>query len=145
MQTTGDMMRQFDISRQTVSNWCHTFARFLSPTANPPVGAQRRFSDDDLRVFAVIHRQKRAGLTFDEISAALASGERDEPPADMVAATNGAVERLQQRIIALESQLRDSERREAEKDGKVDELRRQLTDAHTRIDALNREIGRLMR
>lgn len=114
MVTTGDMMRQFDISRQTVSNWCHEFERFLSPTANPPVGAQRRFADADLQVFALIHRQKRAGLTFEEIAAALAIGERDEPPTDIATTTNGAMERLQQRIIILENQIRDTERQAQE-------------------------------
>lgn len=124
MQTTGDVTKQFGVSRTTVSNWCHEFSRFLSPTANPPVGSQRRFTDGDLQVLALIYRQKRTGLTFEEIAAALASGERDEPPMDIATTTNVALERLQQRIVFLENQLRDTERQSNE----------QLTKANTRAD-----------
>jgi DNA-binding transcriptional MerR regulator len=145
MVTTGDIMRQFDISRQTVSNWCHEFERFLSPTANPPVGAQRRFADDDLKVFALIHRQKRAGLTFEEIAASLAIGERDEPPTDIVTTSNAAVERLQNRIIALENQIRETERRADRAEGQNDLLLRllkeQLADKDAEIARLNRLLG----
>lgn len=143
MQTTGDITQQFGVSRQTISNWCREFARFLSPTANPPIGAQRRFTDDDLKVFAVVHRQKRSGLTYEEISAALASGEREDPPLDIVTAANGAMERLQQRMISLEIQLRDTERQSAEKDGTIAELRRQLEDTRRELQAAHKLIGRL--
>jgi DNA-binding transcriptional MerR regulator len=143
MQTTGDVTKQFGVSRQTVSNWCHEFARFLSPTANPPLGAQRRFTDDDLKVFAVVHRQKRGGLTYEEISAALASGEREDPPTDIATTTNAAMERLQQRVITLENQLRETEHRLAESDGMINELRRQLDETKRALQEAYKTIGRL--
>lgn len=141
MQTTGDMMRQFDISRQTVSNWCHEFARFLSPTANPPVGAQRRFADEDLRVFAVIHRLKRAGLTFEEIAAALASGERDEPPMDIATTSNAALERLQHEVLQIRDQLTKANTRADRAEGQNDLLMRLLADKDAEIARLNRLMG----
>ena len=38
-------------SPATVRSWCATFAEFLSPTATPPEGQQRVFTEKDLAVF----------------------------------------------------------------------------------------------
>lgn len=141
MVTTGDVTKQFGVSRTTVSNWCHEFARFLSPTANPPVGAQRRFTDSDLQVLALIHRQKRTGLTFEEISASLTNGERDEPPSDITATTNTAIERLQNRIVSLEDQIAKANSARDRAEGQNELLLRLMTDKDAEIARLNRLLG----
>jgi DNA-binding transcriptional MerR regulator len=139
---TGHITSLFDISRTTLSEWCKIFAPYLSATANPPKGAHRRYTDDDMGVFSLVHRLKRSGLTNEEIIATLASGQRDMMPedaADMTpVAVSGQVRALQNRVSELENFLNGlrTER---------DEARGELKRANTEIDALKAEIRTLYR
>lgn len=142
MFTTGHITSLYDISRTTLAEWCKTFAPYLSATANPPKGAHRRYTDEDMGVFSLVHRLKRSGFTNDEISATLASGQRDTIPEGAANTTpiavTGQVRALQNRVSELEdflNQLR-TER---------DEARGELRRANSEIDALKVEIRSLYR
>ena len=142
MFTTGHITSLFDISRTTLAEWCKTFAPYLSATANPPKGAHRRYTDDDMGVFSLVHRLKRSGLTNEEISATLATGQRDIMPEDAAemtpVAVSGQVRALQNRVSELENFLNGlrTER---------DEARGELKRANTEIDSLKTEIRSLYR
>ncbi|MBZ0291640.1 MAG: MerR family transcriptional regulator [Anaerolineae bacterium] len=70
----------FNIAAETVRNWCDEFERHLSPTANPGKGKHRNFTEDDMRVFALIAELKNQGLSYDEVHLALDNGQRGDPP-----------------------------------------------------------------
>ena len=70
----------FGISSATVRNWSTEFERHLSPTARPGKNRHRTYTDDDLRVFALVSELKRMGQTFADIHAALDNGQRGELP-----------------------------------------------------------------
>lgn len=146
MFTPGDLQRKYGVSRQTISNWAAAFARFLSPLANPPGGAKRRFTEDDIRVFSLVAEMKERGLNTDEIGATLAAGQRGELPEVeefLPSAPSGAVLALQQRLIEVE-QLNDQLRTERDRSaGQVDILRLQIKELMEEITRLRIEIHEL--
>jgi DNA-binding transcriptional MerR regulator len=161
MYTSTAVGNALGFSRETIRIWSKTFAEFLSPAANPGVGQERRFSEDDLRVLAVIFAAKEAGKTYADAKVALASGERAEFPARARAALNAdnpvAVITAPTRIATLQAELsamtaRNSELQTrlidlmsltAKKDGHIESLEKQLAEAKADIERLNREIGRM--
>jgi DNA-binding transcriptional MerR regulator len=155
MYSSNHVCALFGVTRQTVSNWSEEFARHLSPTANPPAGGHRRFTDTDLQIFALVHDLRAAGLTFADAHASLDSGQRGVvslPDSDALATIEGPaqVALLQKTVSALETkvsdlvgQLHQSETERAEVRGENVLLKAQLKDALDKIDRLNREIGRL--
>lgn len=72
----GDVARRFGINPQTVRQWADEFAGYLSPDANPAKGETRVFDNDDLQVLALVAYMRNQGAGFDEIKAALDSGQR---------------------------------------------------------------------
>lgn len=78
--TSGQVASLFDITTETVRAWAQEFSEYLSHDANPGNKRNRRFSEDDLGVLALVADMKRIGKTFSDIHAALASGERAEVP-----------------------------------------------------------------
>jgi DNA-binding transcriptional MerR regulator len=81
MLTTGEIQKIFSVSAQTVRNWCHEFREFLSPSATPTAsGTRRRFTEDDLKVFALIVSMTAADQTYKDVKEALAKGERGALP-----------------------------------------------------------------
>jgi DNA-binding transcriptional MerR regulator len=75
-----NVQTMFDISPQTVRNWAHEFQEYLSPAANPGTGRTRKFTEDDLRVFALIAQMKNEGAVYADIHTELKKGTRGEPP-----------------------------------------------------------------
>lgn len=147
MFTTGHVTSLFDISRTTLANWCSQFEEYLSPTANPPQGAHRRFTEDDIRVLRLVHRQKRAGMTYESIHASLAMGQRDELPEhiDTTAITppTGAILALQSRVQELEETIETLKTERDKAIGRSDYLERLAEDLRQEVARLNRELGRL--
>jgi len=82
MATVTDFKKAFDVQPNTIRGWSKQYADFFSPSANPPKGKTRIYSDDDGRVMAFIAEMRNEGQTFETISASLAAGERGKWPPD---------------------------------------------------------------
>lgn len=121
MQTTKQLSDFLNVSTETVRGWSIEFARYLSPTATPSAGRHRRFTDNDMRVFTLIAELKNSGLLYEDIHAALTSGQRGDLP------TPGAL------VIRSETgaQLAILEHRIRELETERETLAAQLTEAQT--------------
>lgn len=100
----------FNISRETVRVWSHEFGKYLSPTAQPEPGRHRNFTDEDLRVFSLVSDMKNRGAIYEDIHAALAAGQRGEPPLATArhivgSETATVLAQARQRITDLERQV----------------------------------------
>lgn len=132
MYTTRHLCDLFGVSHQTIKNWGGEFAAYLSPTATPPPGSARRFSESDLAVLALVAELKRAGATYEHIHAALRAGQRGEKPSSL-AASDSALLVLRQRVVELEAALRNSQSETQRQAGMIDLLKQQLSEAQRRI------------
>lgn len=161
--TTSDAETVFKVSSQTIRNWSREFARYLSVTAVPEEGRTRVFTDEDMRVLDLVSTMKSEGKQYDEIHAALLSGERGNSPGftseEVRALITGEIERrLQLEIQVLKRQLEHSEKKleEAEKfrdesvrlqasleasNSRIEELNQQLKTAQDDLRRLEREAG----
>lgn len=143
MYKTGQLTQMFDVSRQTISVWCNTFAAYLSPNANPEDNSQRRLNDDDVRVLSLVKDMTDNGKTYDTIALALAAGQRGDLLIPMPS-PNGIVPAQQQLAIAterikeIETRLRKAELDRADALG-------QLTRANAEVESLKKEVRDLMR
>lgn len=54
MATVSEIARLLGIEPVKVKRWSGQFAEYLSLTARPVKGRERRFTEDDLRVLAVV-------------------------------------------------------------------------------------------
>ncbi len=153
--TTGQVMAIFNISRETVRNWSSEFAEFLEDTAKPGKGKHRVFSDDDMRVFALVGELRKQGADHNSIVSNLASGQRGTPPEidfSALAKTeqHQQIALLQSAVMRLEAERNEAiiEAREAQADrneaqGQVKLLKEQLADKDQQIKELYKEIARL--
>lgn len=154
-------------SPQTIRNWAKEFASYLSPSATPGSGSTRRFSPEDMKILALISELSGQGVSFDEIHAALASGQRGQvpnlSPEEMDVLVAGEIERqlssqldetrqlanrLQEELDALKTQfqpLHDENIRlkaQVEDRGlRITELSQQLREAQEKIEQLAEEKG----
>ena len=106
--TTQHICGMFKVSHQTVKNWAKEFAVYLSPTATPEHNRQRVFTEDDIRVFALVHNYRNTGKVFEDAHLALQSGQRGEVPptaGELVPTTPPAFMALQEKINSLENAL----------------------------------------
>jgi DNA-binding transcriptional MerR regulator len=76
--TVSDFARAFDTTPNTIRTWAAEFAEFLSPQANPQKGQTRVFNEADGRVLALVGAMRADGAFYEQIRAALASGERGQ-------------------------------------------------------------------
>lgn len=144
----------FSISRETVRLWTEEFAAYLSPTATPSQGRHRQYTDEDMTVFALIHRMKGEGSVYEDIHIALRRGDREQPPNTLDLAlpegTKQQIALMQAQILAIQEE-RDraiQERDEAITQRRIEsalreESKEQLAIANERIEKLLREIGKL--
>jgi DNA-binding transcriptional MerR regulator len=70
-KTPSDLARLLNISTPSLRRWCSDFAQYLSPSATPPKGKPRIFSEHDERVLLLIVHLREAGLEKDEIAVRL--------------------------------------------------------------------------
>ena len=107
MYTTKDICDKFGVSRETVRQWTNQFSDYLSPTATPEKGRQRNYTDKDLTVFALVSNQKSTGSTTEEISAALAAGQRATPPteAQVVPMSDSGLATLRREVAQLRQEM----------------------------------------
>lgn len=61
--TVSKVAEMLAVSPQTTRRWSKQFAEHLSSDANPPKGAERRFTDDDVRVLAYARDRLKLGLS----------------------------------------------------------------------------------
>ena len=81
MLKVGQVAKQIGASPTWVRDNTKQFATLLSPTATPPKGGTRLYTDDDLAVLVTIKRMKAEGQDNQAIEASLAAGEPlDRPP-----------------------------------------------------------------
>lgn len=157
----------FGVAPETVRNWSEEFSRHLSVTANPGKGRHRNFTEEDMRVFALIADQKNQGLTYDDIHGALDNGQRGEAPAlppdevqalvttDQKHQTAIQIQQLENQIVKLQrerdealAQLQPTKDENIKLQTRLEvaherirELTEQLEKTQRRIEELNREIG----
>lgn len=146
MYSTIQVATLFNAARETVRKWAVEFEHELSPSANPGEGRQRVFTDDDLEKIALIVEMKSQGKLYADIHAALANGQRGNPPPGAVAIVPTTTPRtsvLQVRITNLERDLARTVDLAKEQTGVINELRRQLEETKAELRAAYKTIGRL--
>lgn len=80
MATVSTLVELFGISKHTARTWAQEFAPYLSAGAAPPRGERRRFSEDDLTVFALVAYLRGQNASYADIHDALAAGDRMNVP-----------------------------------------------------------------
>lgn len=146
MYTTTKVCDLFNVSRETIRNWSAEFSAYLSAGANPGPDRTRYYSDDDLKVMALIAQMKRQGMVYADIHLSLRAGQRGEIPqeAQALAATErGRLNQLQRHVGDLEAALTQTLEEKQKMAGQIELLKDQLEAAQQEIKQLNREIGRL--
>jgi DNA-binding transcriptional MerR regulator len=147
--TTKDMVGWFQVSHETVKNWASEFARHLSPSATPPAGSKRTFTDDDVKVFALVADHKKRGLTYADAHVALDAGQRGEIPSPtaeierLPAAVQNILLRLRSEMDDLHSQLETEKANTHRAEGQVELLKEQLVDKDRQIRTLLEENAEL--
>lgn len=126
-----ELARLLSRSAVTIRQWSIAFAPFLSDTGRGDgAGKHRHFTRQDTQVLATVARLSDSGLTWDEIRAALANmaaadwqglADAPMPPSGFeavpvvpeaaaraaVSAADKTIERMERRIEALESELKE--------------------------------------
>lgn len=77
---TGDLEKQFGVSRQTIYNWVDKFDNLFSNEARGIKVKQRAFNSEDYIILATIAELSRDGLGYTAIQNRLAEGYRIEDP-----------------------------------------------------------------
>lgn len=70
----------YGITIETVNVWAREFSKYLSPTANPGQRKTRLFTQEDMTVIDLIASLRKQQVTYEEIHATLASGQRGNLP-----------------------------------------------------------------
>jgi DNA-binding transcriptional MerR regulator len=146
--TTKHVIDLFAVSHETVKNWSHEFADYLSPSATPPAGTKRVFTDDDLRVLALVSDYKKRGLTYADAHMALKSNQRGEIPSPssldrLPAAVQDMIVHFRVDMEKLQAQL-EAERANTNKAlGQVELLKDQLAEKERQMRELLEENARL--
>lgn len=146
--TTKDLIQTFSISHETAKNWAGEFARYLSPTATPPAGHRRAFTDEDMTVFALVSEFKTRGLTYADIHAALQTGQRGQVPTETAldkvpSVVKDMIVTLKSEIDLLHSQLESEKAKTNQAVGRADLLKEQLESKEQLIRQLYEENARL--
>ena len=122
------------------------YSRHLSPTADVE-NQTRKFTDDDLRLFAAVDELRQRGVSYDDIGTTLDNGYRVDPPdmpaVIMTGSSSKELVALKQQIEVLNSQLQQARVNEIKQAGQIEILERHLSEARKQIDQLNRQVGKL--
>jgi DNA-binding transcriptional MerR regulator len=78
--SAAELADLFGVSTQTIRQWSIEFGQHLSPSANPGRNRVRAYDHEDLAVMALVAGMKEQGRFYQDIHAALANGQRGEPP-----------------------------------------------------------------
>lgn len=136
----------FGVSHQTVKNWCKEFRTYLSPTAVPESGQPRQFTENDVKVLALVADMKSNRHTFTDIHATLQTGQRGEIPPfphRLPAIAPQQMLDLQSHIGELETQLRAAEDKSKEFEGQVNLLKDLLEKKESQLQSLYKQVAKL--
>lgn len=147
--TTGELARRLRIHPNTIRLWCADYAAYLSDGATGRGhGTARDLGDHDALVLATVAGMRNRGLTHEQITDALKSGQLiDTVPGLPTEAEQEARERVS--LVPVSDLHRAIDRirsLESERDRLVAERDKALIDrekANERIGELQREIGQL--
>jgi DNA-binding transcriptional MerR regulator len=160
----------YNVSHETVRRWAEEFAEFLSVTANPGKGKHRIFTDEDMQVLSLVAEYKDRNSTYEDIHAALRSGQRGDmptlPPPEVQAIVLGENEKrlaleldylkralqeaqhearraevIREENIKLKAQMEMTEQRVGDLKDQIEQLGAQLIKAQDEIRKLSREVG----
>lgn len=147
--TTQHIQALFNVSHQTVKNWVAEFATYLSPSATPESGRARQFTEEDLRVLALVSEMKTRSATYEDIHAALQTGQRGTLPDSFTTALAptpsivSALADMREQMTLLNETIQNLQLSISRKDGQIDLLKEQLKEAQTEVSRLQRENARL--
>ncbi len=137
----------FGVSHQTIKKWCAEFENHLSPSATPEKGKTRRFTEDDVKVLALVSSMKAAREKPEDIHATLASGQRGILPdmrgSNLAVSTPVQIAALQQNIAQLQQKLRVTQDENEQFKGQNELLKEQIKEAKQEIRDLYRQLARL--
>jgi DNA-binding transcriptional MerR regulator len=161
---TQHVMILYNISGETVRQWSLEFQQYLSPTGQPGSRRRKVFVDEDMQVFSLVAAMKKDRKTYEEIHAALQSGQRGEvpvmPPQEVFAISTTDREKAlqlqlsfaQQELLKLQDELQSvhvlkkdlaKERvKNAELQARYDEVKRLQEALQNQIIELTRNLGR---
>jgi DNA-binding transcriptional MerR regulator len=74
MAKVSEVARLLGVDQEKVKRWAEQFAEYLSLTARPPRGRERKFTEADLRVLAVVAEHLELGNDEEDVHYALNSG-----------------------------------------------------------------------
>lgn len=146
--TTQQVARRLNITGETVRARSTEFKQFLSPTANPPQGRARLYTEQDLRVMTLINAMKAQGAQFDDIHLALSNRKPDElPDLDETNASilpmndRGRISALQAQLAEWQSLATDLTQQLSKTEGKVELLKEQLQEVTEKNERLIAELA----
>lgn len=142
--TTQHAQALFNVSHTTIKNWTAEFSDYLSPLATPESRKARQFTEEDLKVLALVAELKaNRAASFEDIHFALRSGQRGTLP-DSISTTLAPTSTLVSGITQLQAVINDLNQQieveRAEKfmaKGQVELLEKQLETAQEKIIELN--------
>ena len=143
--STRHIAGTFNVSKPTVRSWAIEFAEHLSDRAKPDKGTRRVFTEEDMKVFALVAQRKREGYSKKQILDDLAAGQRGDKPDQLLAyvPVSDQLAVFQARVMELEARAKRAEDSLAASEGKNELLQSQLREANEKIQELNRTIGQL--
>lgn len=171
MYTIRDVATLYGITPENARQWAIEFATYLSPTATPSDRQKRVFTDEDMAVFDLIAKGKKAKRTFEDLHIALQAGQRGVAPqlpatdiqalamvegerrlvaqvdrlTGLLAARTEQVDQLKADLAALNDAVMESTRLKAQVDyleADRQQLRTDLAAMTARIEALAERAGR---
>lgn len=135
----------FNKSAETVRLWSIEYAAFLSLDANPSSG-HRRYTDDDLAVFAHVNVRKGEGATTEQVIAELTNGQRTELPREtlalVVADERSELAILQETVVDLREQITRANTRADRAEGAIQAVTAAMNEMHrNEIERLERRLS----
>lgn len=145
MYTTTKASEIFGVHEQTVRGWASDFEEFLSETANPKSGETRLFTEEDMRVLAYVSlkRKENAKITVPQLLDQLAVGNREDLPLTPAKFVESELEQVRSERDMLAKKIQELEIRYGVYEIDNNRLAEDNKRLHERVEALNREIGKL--
>lgn len=154
----------YGIALETARQWAIEFGEYLSPTGKPGKHKHRIYTDEDMRVFALVAQMKGQGSTYEEIHASLKVGQRGDapavPPEEISAIATTDRERsltlqlgyLQQQLLAAKEELKQlneikeqlirTEQKNAELTARYDEVKQSEKEMRQLVQELSVRLAR---
>lgn len=145
--TTQHLEILFGITHTTVKKRAREFAEYLSPTATPPDGKRRRFTEEDIKVLALVDDLHKRGYGWEDAHLALKRGERGEIPltanAIMPVTPASIEERLEMELTTIRKELEDYKGKYNRASGKIELYEKLLAEKEQRIQELYEQLYEL--